>query len=152
MKIDDVPPYTEILGRLAKLRDVAGAARCKAGEGGRSSSAQMLHSVLDGMFDRMEAHAIARGVGIARMIFTEISGHAGLRVFQRLDAACLQQRRVASRVPPAANDAGRSPNGGGPRGGPAVRLGVLSAVKCFDCGEAGHIRPHCPNKGKSKPT
>ena len=152
MKIDDVPPYTDVLGKLAELRDAASVARSKAGDGGRCSSPQLLKSILDGIFDRMEAHAMSKGVGIAWMIYTEISGHAGLRVFQRLDAMCLQTRRAEPRAPLSALSAGRSSRRGGPRGGSAAHVGVLSAVRCFECQEMGHIKSNCPNRKKSKPS
>ena len=121
MKIDDAPPYTDVLFKLSELREVVSASRGKKDGKGSSASRQMLKSILDGIYDRMETHAMSKGTGIARMIYTEISGHAGLRVFQRLDALCLQYRRSDSRAAPAPASAPRRVRGRAPAVGALVR-------------------------------
>ena len=159
MKIDDTPPYTGILFKFAELREAVNAARSKKGVQGSLSCGQLLKSILDGVYDRMETHAMNKGTGIAQMIYTEVSGHAGLRLFQRLDAACLQNRRADSRASTSASASargpGRSSRQANPRNGNSARAGVLSAVTCYNCGQAGHIKPNCPRLprelAKSKP-
>ena len=148
MKIDDTPPYTGILFKFSELREAVNAARNKKGVKGSLSCGQLLKSILDGVYDRMETHAMNKGSGIAQMIYTEISGHAGLRLFQRLDAACLQNRRADSRAsapaPASSRGPGRNPRQTMPRNGSSARAGVLSAVVCYNCGQPGHIKPDCP--------
>ena len=78
------------------------------------------------------------------MVFTDLSGHVGLRAFQ-LDADCLRSGRAEQGPPLPCMAWGGGLWLGGSRGGTVPRLNVLPATRCYNCLEIGHIWPDCPD-------
>ena len=127
----------------------------------KRSRASLLKSILSGVADYCESHAVSHKPGLARALFTEISGHAGLPIFRRFNAAltaALNAAAGASKPVAAAVGVASAPcrDGGGNR-----RLSYnkpkeggepkdIASVMCYGCRSFGHYRNRCPNRGLDK--
>ena len=153
IRIDDVGPFTNILDALRLLRDSVVPDKCPDG---RRDASVILRSLLTGLYEKMETHAKKKAPGIASIVSNELSGHAGVPMFRRVDASCLQYEKAVLkpvvaeqgrgfRGPPA--DRPPSFNRGFNRGFKAKESGPkeLSEVICYGCFKAGHYRDRCPN-------
>ena len=93
---------------------------------------------------------------INELLYTELSGHGGLGIFRRMDAAV----RACERVQVVGGVGGFRRGASVPsrgRGRPSFRgrggrARDLSDVQCHNCFERGHLRSSCPSssKGSSK--
>ena len=151
MRVDDKGSYASLLESLSALIEAIHPSSFKRPK--LRKRASDLKSILKGVADYCEAHAVSQRPGLARVLFTEISGHAGLPIFRRFDAALMAaSATVGSASAPAAVSA-LPPR----REGPAVarrpgfgrlkKAGELpdpSAVLCFGCRQYGHYRNACP--------
>ena len=84
MRVDDSGSYATLLDALNDLVDALRPAKVKAELRNR---AILLKSILKMVADYCESHAISQRPGLARALYTEISGHAGMPIFRRFDAA-----------------------------------------------------------------
>ena len=135
-------PRADILLGLAGLRDCVSALKVKPS---LQSSATLLHSLLTIFFDQMKAHAAKQLDGLARMVYQEVSGHAGLRVIRRIDTACMQYEKAAASAKEA-RFARSGGSGGWPRGKGSNKPRPkkdYSNTKCYNCFAIGHMK--CKN-------
>ena len=148
IKLGDSAPYGSILESLVELRDAVEPKRIPKQ---KKEVAKLLKSILVGIYERLEAHAIKKYDGIAQMLYSELSGQASIDVLKRLDTKCLSYVKSEQRqhVEPVRSSGG---GGGGGRGGARGRGGRgrlpfrmdYSKVKCYNCFEMGHYKSHCP--------
>ena len=113
----------------------------------------MLRSILMEVTSRVKSMAIYGCTGVAQALYTELSGHGGLPIFRRLDAAKLaSQKGLQTRVQPS--------GGGLPRGGGGLNRGRgggrqrgaggsrdMANVQCYVCLQYGHMKSKCPSAG-----
>ena len=158
MKVDDNGSYTALLEGLHDLIDSLRPAKIQGAK--RRERAVLLKSILKGVSDFCESHAISQRPGLARALYTEISGHAGLPIFRRFDAALSAASSAApSPAKPAASPSVSTPQarrGNGPGRRSAYNKPKdaeqrdLSEVMCFGCRKFGHYRNRCPDLGHDK--
>ena len=115
--------------------------------------AKTLRSILDGVFDRMEAMAKKKFSGMAQLLYTEISGHGGLQIFRRIDAATRAsekgERKDSDSQRKSSYDSPRNPRFRGlGRGG--ARSGKNVDITCYGCFRKGHTRANCPDAGNER--
>ena len=155
MKVqDDGTNYASLLDRLEGLKD---AVRPRSYPSGYIRlRAHVLRSTLSGLHDSAEAHALQKKPGLAKALYSELSGRASLACYTRFnnalavaaaDSAPAHVRAGAS----SARHSGHSGHGGGGgnrRGGSGSRDSGkpldASQIKCFGCNKMGHYKSQCP--------
>ena len=161
MKMGDDGSYAALLDGLNKIIDAIHPSRYTSGE--KRTRASLLKSILKGVADYFETHAVSQRPGLARALYTEMNGHAGLPIFRRFDAALAAAASAApspAKPVPAASSAAAPPRrdgGAGRRPGFNRSRDVKQAkdindVMCYGCRNFGHYRNHCPNRGQDKPS
>ena len=109
--------------------------------------AWQLRRTLVGIHLRLEGKAVKKLAGLAGVLYTELSGDAGLAIFRRLDAACQSAVKAAAQpeAPVSASMRGRTTRGRGFAFGGGVRTRDLSHITCHGCNKKGHYRNTCPS-------
>ena len=161
MKMDDSSSYAPLLEGVNKLVDAIRPSKFPCAE--TRNRAALLKSIMKGVADFCESHAINQKPGLARALYTEVSGHAGLPIFRRFDAALTAASNAApSPAKPAAVSTApsatqRRDGGGSRRSGFNNRSREtprqqrdISEVMCFGCRSFGHYRDKCPNRNQDK--
>ena len=156
MKVDDRGSYAPLLETLTRLKSAIKPHKMPSGR--RRRRAVLLKSILGVVAERAEAHAISKSPGLAGVLYTEISGHAGLPIFRRFDAALAAAAAGGTSFATSGGSgaaAGVSqqrsaPRSGFSRAGAAGRPKDLSTVTCFGCHKSGHYRNQCPNARQNK--
>ena len=85
MKLGDEGDYSVILDLLRQLKK---RLRQSLFPSSVRDVVVLLRTILSGLYQRMEAHAIKRLPGIATMLFTNLSGQADLTILNKVDKAC----------------------------------------------------------------
>ena len=142
---DDGSNYTPLLERLTMLKN---AVKPERYSGRTRARAELLRAALAWVFECAKTHARLKKRGLAKAMYAEISGQAGLGVYKRYDAALAVADRAESRpVAAVASSAPRSGGGGDSgvqrRGFPpagAEKPKDMSAVLCYGCRRYGHYR------------
>ena len=111
VKIDDSGDYLDILGILRRLKDVVKPRRRPQY---LRRHARELETLLEGMYDRLEAHAIAKRPGLAKVLYSEVSGQADIPSLKRIDRACREYE---------VSEEKKRSSGGGGSGGSSARDG-----------------------------
>ena len=162
MKLGDEGDYSVILDLLRQLKK---RLRQSLFPSSVRDVVVLLRTILSGLYQRMEAHAIKRLPGIATMLFTNLSGQADLTILNKVDKACREYGSAAPGVaagPSRRGTAAGRPYGGnrfspsaysrggarGARGGRSVPPTDESRITCFHCFERGHRRSGCPQLPK----
>lgn len=149
---DDGCNYTLLLERLTRLKN---AVRPERRSGRLRARAELLRAALAWVFECSKTHARLKRRGLAKALYAEISGQAGLAVYKRFDTALAAADRAESR-PVAAVPASVPRSGGGGGGGGIQRTGFsrdggagnpkdISSVLCYGCRKYGHYRNRCPS-------
>ena len=154
IKLGDSGDYDSILASFRKLRDSIKPQKiipCVR------PFAKRLKNLLSGFYSRMEAHAVQRHPGVARMVFANISGQADETIYRRLEKQC-RDYEVKEAAPRASSDfkskgfkAGlgevRSSlyKGKGSGSTPFAPKKDFSRIQCFNCLLFGHYKDHCPS-------
>lgn len=107
-----------------------------------------LRRILTGVQVRLEGKAVKKQPGLAGILYTELSGDAGLAIFRRLDAACSSAEKAPARPEPSFQVAARGRGGRGRGYNSGDRDRDLSHITCHGCWEKGHFRDKCPFKGQ----
>ena len=148
MKIDDTGADSAILEILSRLVAAVNVDKFPSRIRPRAGT---LKTILEGIFECLEAHAIRKRPGLARVLYNEISGVAGLPVIKRIEAASLACEKPSPRAAGSGGGLGGSGGfrrGGRGRGGAAGLGGSgkrdLSSVTCYSCFKKGHYRNACP--------
>ena len=155
IEVDDVPPYHHIVEGLGRLKDAVTPRKFNS-KSRQRLIAKRLRTIMEGIYERMKSMAKNGYSGMAQLLYTELSGHGGLGVFRRMDAAV----RACERVQVVGGVGGFRRGASVPsrgRGRPSFRgrggrARDLSDVQCHNCFERGHLRSSCPNpsRGSSK--
>ena len=164
IKIDDTGDYIDILGTLRRLKDEVKPN--KRPQWVRRYARDM-ESLLQGMYDRLEAHAMAKRPGLAKILYSEVSGQAEIPSLKRIDKACREYEAMEKKSPTVGGGSSsfkgsyqksfnRSPGTGfsgykSSRGGRAHqpdKKSDLSHVECYGCKRFGHYRHQCPDADK----
>ena len=156
MKVDDRGSYAPLLEALSKLKSAIKPHKMPSGRLRRR--AKLLKSILGVVAERAEAHAISKNPGLAGVLYTEISGHAGLPIFRRFDAALAAAAAGGASASSSDSSAAvfnvgqqrSAPRTGFSRASAPGRLKDLSTVTCFGCHKTGHYRNQCPNARPNK--
>ena len=118
MKIeDDGTGYSSLLVLLQQLKDAVVPSRF---QGRLVERALLLESALQGVVDIAEIYARQKEPGLAKGLYTEFSGHAGMAIFNRLNKAFTASSAAAA-VRRAAPYSSRGGGGGGGGGGGDMR-------------------------------
>ena len=156
IELGDEGPYQSLVEALKAL---CAAIKPRSVPSKTRRRAAMLKSILKGVFERIKECARRKYGGVAQLLRTEISGHGGLSIFRRLDAACVANERAVPRAGPS----GPVPrvSGGGPSRGPRGRAPGqrgrggsrrdTSNVTCYGCYGRGHFQADCPVAGGAAP-
>ena len=160
---DDGSNYTPLLERLTMLKN---AVKPEKYSGRTRARAELLRAALAWVFECSKTHARLKKRGLAKAMYAEISGQAGLGVYKRFDAALAVADRAdhaeSRPVAAVASSAPRSGGGGGSgvqrrsfapagAGGPRDMSRDMSAVLCYGCHRHGHYRNRCPDGARPVP-
>ena len=158
---DDGSNYTPLLERLTRLRN---AVKPEKRSGRTRARAELLRAALSWIFECSKTHARLKKRGLAKALYAEISGQAGLGVYKRFDTALATADRAESR-PVAAVPVSAPRQGGGGSGGSVQRSGFarfngpnpnpsppqdMARVLCFGCRKYGHYRNACPSAAQAR--
>ena len=149
--LGDEGPYGSVLQSLDELTSLISPRKLPSALRKRG---QLLRSILLEVTRRVKSMAVAGCTGVAQTLYTELSGHGGLAIFRRLEAAKLASQK-ALQQPRAQQGGGGQPRGGGGlsrgRGGGRLRSAGSSKdmtnVQCFTCLRYGHVKSRCPGIG-----
>ena len=151
MKVDDDGTgYSSLLELLQQLRDAVKPSRF---QGRLLERAALLESALQGVVDVAEVFARQKEAGLAKILYAEFSGHAGMPIFNRLNkafaaASTTAAVRRSAPLPYRGGSSGRRGNSGTSRGGGLNR--TLNGVQCHGCKKFGHFRSHCPDEAAAR--
>ena len=178
IELGDRGPYHGLIEALRSLIIVVNPRRIPSDV---KKHARRLRSILRGVYSRIKECARNEVPGVAQLLHTEISGHGGLSIFRRLDAAFVAVRVPTLRVVGNSNQRGsaRSSRGGssmqavqpvqqvqqmqqgqqmqqvqqqqGQRGRGNGRRDMTN-ITCYNCFQRGHMRNNCPNAGPDSTT
>ena len=94
IKIDDSGDYLDILSTLRRLKD---AVRPSKRSNRVRRFARDMEGLLDGIYDRLEAHAMAERPGLAKMLYAEVSGRADIPSLKRIDKVCREYEAMGGK-------------------------------------------------------
>ena len=154
---DDGCNYTPLLERLTRLRN---AVKPEKRSGRTRARAELLRAALSWIFECSKTHARLKKRGLAKALYAEISGQAGLGVYKRFDTALATADRAESR-PVVAIPVSAPRQGGGGGGSGAQRSSFaryegaekpkdLAHVLCFGCRKYGHYRNVFPSAAPAR--
>ena len=172
IKIDDTGDYLDILGTLRRLKDAV-----KPDKRSRRVRrfARDMEGLLEGIYDRLEAHAMAKRPGLAKMLYAEVSGQADIPSLKRIDKACREYEVMEDKKSSRGSGSSGSYSSSGsyrsdsqrkdgrsssygfggyksyrdnkqPSGQPKEGSRDLSHIECHGCKLFGHYKNQCPNK------
>ena len=150
--LGDQGPYDTILQSLDELTSMVSPRKLPSD---RRRKGRLLRSILMEVTSRVKSMAIYGCTGVAQALYTELSGHGGLAIFRRLDAAKLaSQKGLQGRMqqggaglPRGGGGLSRGRGGGRQRGAGGSR--DMANMQCYACLQYGHIRSKCPSASAS---
>ena len=127
IKIDDSGDYADVLGTLRRLKD---AVKPNKKPSFLRRHARDMEDLLRGIYDRLEAHAMAKRPGLAKILYSEVSGQAEIPSLKRIDKAC-REYEVMEKKSHSSGDGGYggsygSSYGSGYKGSSSRRFGRSS--------------------------
>ena len=128
MKVqDDGTNYASLLNHLEGLKDAVKPRSYPSGY--VRLRAYVLRSTLSGLHDSAEAHAVQKKPGVAKALYSELSGRASLACYTRFNNALAV---AAARTVGVAH--GREIRGSH----------RITQIKCYGCNKMGHFKNQCP--------
>ena len=145
--LGDKGPYQGLVESLSAL---CTAVNPKKVPSEKRRRARQLRSILKGVYSRIKECARQEYSGVAQLLFTEISGHGGLSIFRRLDAACVANKKTEQKTSVDFRrglGASRGPRarGMGQRGRGGGRRNLEGVTIAFD----KDTRNNCPEGGQN---